>query len=101
MRSPRKAATDPNRRLEAIEMLEAELKTGVELADGIALEVGCLLALVLQVGEAAAGAGTFPVLTGDAPLGPAGTRPTVWVAPSAVSVLVTKVTWGTVTVRVP
>lgn len=58
-------------------MLEAELKTGVALGDGTALAVGCRWALVLQVGEAAAGAGTFPVLTGDAPLGPAGTSPTV------------------------
>jgi hypothetical protein len=57
-------------------MLVAELKTGVALAEGTALAVGCLKAL-LKVDEAAAGAGTFPVLTGEAPLGPAGTRPTV------------------------
>jgi hypothetical protein len=68
---------DPTRRLEAIEMLEAELKSGVALAEGTALAVDCLKALVLKVEEAAAGAGTFPVLTGEAPLGPAGTRPTV------------------------
>lgn len=68
---------DPIIRVEAIETVEAELKTGVALAEGAALAVGCLKALVLKVEEAAAGAGTFPVLAGEAPLGPAGTRPTV------------------------
>lgn len=60
-----------------MEMLEAELNTGEALGDGAALAEGCLKALVLQVEEAAAGTGTFPVLAGEAPLGPAGTRPTV------------------------
>lgn len=46
--------------------------------------------------EEASGVGTLPVLAGEVPLGPAGTRPTVGEEPWTVEV--TKLTCGTVTV---
>ena len=68
------------------------MKIGDVLALGEALAVadGCPLEAVTKVAEA--GAGTFPVLAGEAPLGPAGTRPMVVPAPALEPVPVTKLT---------
>lgn len=61
----------------------------LRLADGYPLEVN-------QVADA--GRGTLPLCAGEAPLGPAGTRPMVGAAPELVPVFVMKLTCGTVTV---
>jgi hypothetical protein len=75
------------------------LYTGEALAEALPLaEAYPLAEAVAQVADA--GAGTMPVFAGEAPLGPAGTSPTVApaVAPVPVAVFVIKLTWGTVRV---
>lgn len=91
------AARDTSTRLEATEMVDAELKIGEALGEALALAYGYPLE-VIQVAEAGAGTGTLPVFTGEALLGPAGTKPTVGTESTPVAVFVTKLTWGTVTV---
>jgi hypothetical protein len=79
--------------------LEAELKTGDALGEKPRLGLRLAYGYPLEVTHVAdARAGTTPVCDGEAPLGPAGTRPTVGTAPALEPVFVTKLTCGTVTV---
>lgn len=95
----KKAAIEASTRLDAIDKLDAELKTGDALGEALRLALRLAYGYPLEVTHVAdAGAGTLPVCAGEAPLGPAGTRPIVGTAPALVPVFVTKLTCGTVTV---
>ena len=75
------------------------MKIGDALGETIPLALRLAYGYVLEVAHVAdAGADTAPELTGDAPLGAAGTRPMVGAAPAVEPVFVTKLTCGTVTV---
>lgn len=69
--------------------------TGEALGLAPALALGLYVYEVAIVDEAY-GTGNLPVLAGEVPLGPTGTRPTVGDAPCTVEVM--KLTCGTVTV---
>lgn len=71
------------------------MNTGEALGLAPALALGLYVTEVAIVDEAY-GTGTLPVLAGEVPLGPAGTKPMVGEAPFTVDV--TKLTCGTVTV---
>lgn len=95
----KKAAREASTRLEAIDKLEAELKTGDALGEALLIGLRLAYAYPLEVNQIPdVGRGILPLCAGEVPLGPAGTRPMVGVAPELVPVFVTKLTCGTVTV---
>lgn len=94
-----KATIAASTRLEAIDKLEAELKTGDAVGEVLLLALRLAYGYPLEVNQAAvAGRRTLPLCAGEAPLGPAGTRPMVGTVPELAPVVVTKLTCGTVTV---
>lgn len=75
------------------------MKTGDALGEALLIGLRLAYGYPLEVNQVAdAGRGTLPLCAGEVPLGPAGTRPMVGVAPELIPVSVTKLTCGTVTV---